>query len=82
MQKSTSVDSCPDSNVSKDFSQGKFGPPTPQKSGEVNILKADSKLKRSEVVVMDDGDQSLCSGEGSESLSLSTKKKDRGVSFQ
>lgn len=42
----------------------------------INILKGDSNLKRSDVV-MEDGDQSICSAsEGAESISA--KKKDRG----
>lgn len=85
MQRPGTTDTCTNSSASNEFSHGRFGrhndTTTPLKSQEVNvinILKGDSKLKRSDVV-MEDGDQSICSAsEGAESISA--KKKDRGVS--
>ena len=76
MQRSGTADSCANSNASNEFSQGRFSVTTLQsvETNVINILKA----KRTDVVVMEDGDQSICSGDGGEPISA--KKKDRGVS--
>ena len=76
MQRSGTADSCANSNASNEFSQGRFGATTLQsvETNVINILKG----KRTDVVVMEDGDQSICSGDGGDAISA--KKKDRGVS--
>ena len=76
MERSGVADSSANSNASNEFSQGRLGPTTLQsiETNVINILKA----KRTECVVMEDGDQSICSGVGGEQISA--KKKDRGVS--
>ena len=77
MHRPSKPDSC--TNNSKDadeFSLGRFGQTTPQKSLEVDVansLKAETQLKRSEIV-MEDGEQSVTS-EASENITPITGKK-------
>lgn len=62
--------------------QGRLGAVAPKKSYETIIQRTDSKSKRSEGGLEDGDQQSICSAsESSESLVLSIKKKDRGVSL-
>ena len=62
--------------------QGRLGAVAPKKSIETIIQRTDSKSKRSEGGLEDGDQQSICSAsESSESLLLSIKKKDRGVSL-
>lgn len=77
MHRPSIPDSC--TNNSKDadeFSLGRFGQTTPQKSLEVDVvnsLKAETQLKRSEIA-MEDGEQSVTS-EASENVTPITGKK-------
>lgn len=77
MHRPSIPDSC--TNNSKDadeFSLGRFGQTTPQKSLEVDVansFKAETQLKRSEIA-MEDGEQSVTS-EASENITPITGKK-------
>lgn len=83
MHRPAIADSCTNNSTNpNEFSLGRFGQTTPQKSLEVDVansVKAEIQLKRSEII-MEDGEQSITS-ETSESIIQTTGKKGyRGVS--